>query len=122
MTNPFALDKTELDRLGPREAIGMDLRQFRRLQHLCDEDVAHRMARSVKEVRDLRRQFGSTKVRLTEVGLPYQIRLILGRANIKTIGQLQARTDAQLLALPLLGKKRLEETREIIKNFLESIQ
>lgn len=120
MTNPLAAGKDELDRHGGSDAILAELRQFKKLRHLPDEEVAFRMVKSVREVRDLRRKFGRGKTRLRDIGFDYRIRLLLGQHNITTIAHVLAHSDGELLALPTLGQKRLRYIRETIREYLDN--
>lgn len=121
MTNRLAVSKDEIDRQGPFETIGGEIRQFRKLQYLPDDEVAHRMAKSLAEVRAMRVTFGSAKVKLIDIGLPYHLRVVLGSAKVRTLGDVQAKTDAEILSLPTIGRGRLAQIRGAVKSFLESV-
>lgn len=121
MTNRFATSREDIDRYSPAESINHELRQFRRLQYLSDDEIAHRMAKSAAEVRSLRLRFGSAKVKLINIGLPYHLRVILGAARVRTLGDVQAKTDEEILALPTIGRGRLGQIRGAVKSFLESV-
>jgi hypothetical protein len=72
------------------DAVGADLRQFKKLQHLSNADVAFRMASSLNEVKKLRKMFDQERHPLYDTGIKYSIRVILGKYGIKTTGELLA--------------------------------
>ena len=49
-----------------------------------------------------------------------QIRNILIKAGFKTVGQVRRLTDAELLALPNLGRKSFNDLKEAITNRIEN--
>ena len=116
MTDPFEEERLN-NRTTTVETIAQEARQFKRLQHLSDYDVAHRMAKSLESVRDMRRTRNQLSRSLTEIGLPYEIRVILGTVNVKTSGQLFAFSDRELLALPRIGQARLAVIRQHLQEF-----
>lgn len=118
MTNPLAVGKEDLERHGGAEPILSELRQFKRLRHLPDDEVAFRMVKSLREVRELRRRFGRGKTRLRDIGFDYRIRILLGQHKISTIAHVLAKSDAELLALPAIGTKRLRYIRNTVKEYL----
>lgn len=121
MTSHLQTDKESADRVIGAEAIMRELKQFRKLQHLSNDQVAFRMAMPLREVHALRKMFGQNKIPLTEVGLTYDTRLLLGSRRIATVGDLLRKTDEQLLAIPQLGHKKLEAIREAVRNHLWNI-
>jgi DNA-directed RNA polymerase alpha subunit len=110
--------KERADRLVGVDAIRGELRQFKKLQHLSNHDVAFRMAVTLREVQMLRKQFHQLDHPLYTLKIDYAIRVILGKAGIKTTGALLAQSDRQLLDLPLIGKARLAHIRRALENFL----
>lgn len=108
-------DEERSQRLIGADAIQQELKQFRRLQHLSDHDVAFRMASTLNEVRKLRKQFHQLDHRLSSTGIDYAIRVILGERGVSTTGQLFAMSDRDLLAIPQIGRARLEHIREMLK-------
>lgn len=110
----------EKDRLDGADMVAIELRQFIKLRHLPDDELAHRMAKDIAEVRSMRKQFGKASTRLRDIGLDYRIRLLLGKHGISTIGQLMKRSNAQLLALPGLGQHRLTAIQETIQTYMEN--
>jgi len=97
--------------------IAQELRQFKRLQHLSDYDVAFRMASSLDEVRKLRKLYRQDKVPLYNTKIVYAVRVILGQRGVKNTGQLFALSDRDLLAFPSIGHKRLEDIRQALKDY-----
>lgn len=110
MTDFF--ESHEDDRVTGANLIQQELRQFRKLQHLSDHDVAYRMATSLNMVKELRRQHGQLAVPLYDTGIDYAVRVILGQRKIKRTGKLFARSDRELLALDGIGPARLAHIRE----------
>lgn len=115
MTEYFGLG--EKDRIIGADAVIGDVRQFKKLQHLSNQDVAFRMATSVNEVKTYRKQFKQLGYSLSEVGIDYNTRLILGTEGISTTGHLFEQSDRALLAISGIGAKRLEHIREKLKEF-----
>ena len=97
--------------------IQQELRQFRRLQHLSDYDVAFRMASSRDAIRKLRKQHNQLDRPLYDTSIDYAVRVILGQRGVKTTGDLFALSDPELLAIPQIGKARLEQIREALREF-----
>jgi DNA-directed RNA polymerase alpha subunit len=97
--------------------IAQELRQFKRLQHLSDYDVAFRMASSVNEVRKLRKQYNQLTRPLYDTSIDYAVRVILGQRGVKTTGDLFALSDRDLLAIPQIGEARLEHIRQALKDY-----
>lgn len=118
MTSLLAVGKEDSDRTMGADAVGNDLKQFRKLQHLSDHDIAFRMATTLKEVRHLRNMFGQRRILLREIPLDYNVRLILGAHQIKTLGQLQSQPDEAIRAIRGLGPQRIKHLRDTIKEYL----
>lgn len=116
MTNLFEEYQRD-NRVVGAELIQQEARQFKRLQHLSDYDVAFRMALSTNEVRKMRKARGQLDYPLHKIGIDYAIRVILGGHDVKTTGDLFAFSDRDLLAIPQIGKARLEHIREKLKEF-----
>jgi len=115
MTDFFA--DREDDRVTGAELVRQELRQFRKLQHLSNHDVAYRMATSLNMVKELRRQHNQLSVPLYDTGIDYAVRVILGQRKVKRTGKLFALSDRELLALPGIGAARLEHIREKLKEY-----
>lgn len=105
------------DRLNGPDLIQQELRQFRKLQHLSNHDVAYRMATSLDMVKELRKQHNQLSVPLYDVKIDYAVRVILGQRKIKRTGKLFALSDRELLALPGIGKARLAHIREKLQEY-----
>lgn len=99
------------------DLIAQEAKQFKRLQHLSDYDVAFRMATDLNTVRKMRRQRNQLDRPLYETGIDYAVRVILGAHDVKTTGDLFAFSDRDLLAIPQIGQARLEHIREKLKEF-----
>lgn len=97
--------------------IQQELRQFKKLQHLSNYDVAFRMATSLDAVVKLRKQHNQLTRPLYDTSIDYAVRVILGQRGIKTTGDLFAMADRDLLAIPQIGQARLEHIRTAIKEF-----
>jgi DNA-directed RNA polymerase alpha subunit len=100
------------------DAVSQELKQFKKLQHLSNEDVAFRMAESVNTIKRLRKSFHQTGYSLSEIGIDYAVRVILGANGIATIDQLFDASDRKLLAIPLIGPARVAHIREKVREFL----
>lgn len=105
------------NRVAGADLIQQEARQFKRLQHLSDYDVAFRMALSTNEVRKMRKARGQLDYPLYKTGIDYAVRVILGAHDVKTTGDLFAFSDRDLLAIPQIGQARLEHIREQLKEF-----
>lgn len=107
------------ERVVGSDAISRELKQFRHLQHLDNAEVAFRMASTVPKVVKLREQFhqGGHALHLTPI--PYGVRLILGQHGISKVNDLFLVSDKDLLAIPGIGRTKLEEIREGLKEFLK---
>lgn len=119
MINPLALTKEDQERVGGATAVIQELRQFRRLAHLDDEEVAFRTVKTLDEVRAIRRLLGQHDVPLRETSIPYRLRLILGKHKISTTGHLLRMTDAELLALRGIGNRSLEQIRTALQEIFQ---
>lgn len=108
------------DRLDGADMVAIELKQFFKLRHLPDEELAHRMAKSIEEVRSMRKQFGEARTRLRDIGLDYRIRLLLGQHKISTLGQLMRKSNADLRTIPGLGTQRLAQIQQTVQEYLES--
>lgn len=115
MTDFFA--DHEDDRLTGVTLVQQELRQFRKLQHLSNHDVAYRMATSLDMVKKLRKQFNQTAVPLYDLKIDYAVRVILGQRKIKRTGKLFALSDRELLALEGIGPARLAHIREKLQEY-----
>ncbi len=116
MTDLFHEEHSQ-DRHAGAELIAQELRQFRKLQHLSNHDVAFRMASSINAVKKLRKQYNQLNRPLYDTGIDYAIRVILGQRGIKTTGDLFDLSDRDLLAIPQIGQARLEHIRNALKDF-----
>jgi DNA-directed RNA polymerase alpha subunit len=116
MTSIFD-DERRDNRVAGAELIQQELRQFKRLQHLSNHDVAFRMAFTLNQVRMMRKQHNQVARPLYDTGIDYAVRVILGTHDIKTTGDLFEFSDRDLLAIPQIGQARLEHIREKLKEF-----
>lgn len=110
------------DRILGTDAIIQDIRQFRRLEPLGlrDDEIAHRMAATIKEVAQFRALLGHGRVHLKTAGVPYGVRVLLGTKRIKTIGGLLAKTDKELLDIRGIGPLTLMKLKECICTYMET--
>jgi DNA-directed RNA polymerase alpha subunit len=97
--------------------IAQEAKQFKRLQHLSDHDVAFRMAVDLNTVRKMRAARNQINRPLYNTGIDYGVRVLLGKHNITTTGELFALSDDDILAIPKIGKARLEHIREKLREF-----
>lgn len=116
MTDPFEEERLQ-NRTTTSETIAQELRQFKKLQHLSDHEVAHRMATSLNAVRELRKARNQLERNLREVGIAYEVRVILGAQGIKTTGALFRCSDPELLLISRIGRARLTHIREKLREF-----
>jgi DNA-directed RNA polymerase alpha subunit len=116
MISPFD-DFHRENRVAGFELIQQEARQFKRLQHLSNYDVAFRMATDLNTVRKMRKARNQIDRQLYETGIDYAIRVILGAHDVKTTGDLFEFSDKDLLAIPQIGQARLEHIREKLKEF-----
>lgn len=107
-----------IDRTLDAAAVSQEVRQFKKLQHLSDHDVAHRMAITLASVKTYRRQFRQLDHSLTDIGINYEVRVLLGKAGVKYSQHLFAYSDRKLLSLPGIGPARLEHIRQKTREFL----
>lgn len=105
------------NRVAGVELIQQEMRQFKRLQHLSNYDVAFRMATDLNTIRKMRKMRNQLDRQLYETGIDYAIRVILGAHDVKTTGDLFEFSDRDLLAIPQIGQARLEHIREKLKEF-----
>ena len=103
--------------LSRTEAIQQELKQFKKLQHLSNHDVAFRMATNLNTVRYLRKSHNQITRPLYDTGIDYAIRVILGERKIKTTGKLLALSDRDILAIPRIGHARLAHIRLRLQEF-----
>ena len=78
--------------------------------------------RLVNEVEALSRGEGSVPLEVLETSrytLNAVARALARRHRERTVGTVEAMCDAQLLMIPGMGKKRLEELKEAIRKFRE---
>lgn len=118
MTDLFEEERRQ-NRMTGFDMIAQEARQFKKLQHLSNHDVAFRMATDLRSVVRFRKSRGQLTRSLKEVGIPYAVRVILGQAGIKTTGDLFAKSDKDLLALPQLGTARLQQIRTALEEFFK---
>lgn len=121
MTNIYNLDpKLDRDRVLGTDMITSEVRQFRKLSQLAlsDADIAHRMAISISEVKNIRKLIGGSKTRLMDLPIKYHTRLLLGSNGIKTLGDLLAKTDAELLSIGGIGQKTLQQLKQVVCDYM----
>ena len=116
MIDPFEEEIVQ-NRTPTSAVIAQEMRQFKKLQHLSDHEVAHRMATTPNNIRALRKARNQLNRTLIEIKLDYQIRVILGAHGIKTTGQLFRLSDRDLLAMENIGRVRLAAIRERLQEF-----
>ena len=117
MTSHLSTSKEDQDRQMGAPAIEQEMRQFEYLQHLPDDELAHRMAKTKPEVRSLRKHFGPRSATLKTVGINYRIRLLLGKHGIGTLAKLHATSYADLRAIEGLGPQTLREIKNALETF-----
>lgn len=116
MTDIFNEERAQ-GRMTGFDIIAQEARQFKRLQHLSNYDVAFRMATDLNTVRKMRTARNQLTRPLYDTGIDYGIRVILGKYDVRTTGDLFEYSDRDLLAIPLIGPARLEHIREKLKEF-----
>jgi hypothetical protein len=105
------------DRLIEGRAVAGEVKQFKKLQHLSDYDVAHRMAINLASVATYRAQFHQKNIPLSHIGISYEVRILLGKQGIGNSTELFALSDRALLALPGIGPARLAHIRKRLREF-----
>jgi hypothetical protein len=120
------IDELERDRCIGADMIKSELSQFAKLQRLGlgNFEIAHRMALAPRDVHRIRRFFGSGPVKLAVLKFPsrdsYRIRILLGRAGIRTLNDLLNQHDSELLAIRGLGPKTLATIKTAICLYMET--
>lgn len=97
----------------------LDYRQFRKLLHLSNKDIAERMAVDLKYIKELRKVHHQLDIPLYQIRVPYGIRLLLGKHNIKTTTDLFNKTDKELLEIPGIGEYKVKLLRQLVKEYFQ---
>lgn len=75
------------------------------------------MATDTNTVRKMRKARNQLNRPLYQTSIDYAVRVILGANGIQTTGDLFAKADRELLAIPQIGRARLEHIREKLQEF-----